>query len=66
MTDQLRRGLSKIKEMTLAGEVECDEAYVIAGHKDNQMPCKRGDWRRRRLKAKAGREHSQEKPPILA
>ena len=34
MTDQLREGIVQNKpEVTLAGEVECDEAYVIAGHK---------------------------------
>lgn len=34
MTDQLREGIVRSKpEVTLAGEVECDEAYVIAGHK---------------------------------
>lgn len=34
MTDQLREGIVQNKpDVTLAGEVECDEAYVIAGHK---------------------------------
>jgi len=34
MTNQLREGIVQSKpEVTLAGEVECDEAYVIAGHK---------------------------------
>jgi len=34
MTEQLRRGLvAKIPEVTLEGEVEIDEVYVVAGHK---------------------------------
>jgi transposase-like protein len=34
MTEQLRRGLvSKAPEVTLEGEVEIDEVYVVAGHK---------------------------------
>jgi len=34
MTEQLRRGLAaKTPEVTLKGEVEIDEVYVVAGHK---------------------------------
>jgi len=34
MTEQLRRGLvAKAPEVELTGEVEIDEAYVVAGHK---------------------------------
>jgi len=34
MTEQLRRGLvAEAPEPTLAGEVEVDEVYVVAGHK---------------------------------
>jgi len=34
MTEQLRSGLvSKTPEVTLQGEVEIDEVYVVAGHK---------------------------------
>jgi transposase-like protein len=34
MTSQLRGGLVERKpEVTLGGEVECDEVYVVAGHK---------------------------------
>ena len=34
MTEQLRRGLAaKTPEVTLEGEVEIDEVYVVAGHK---------------------------------
>jgi transposase-like protein len=36
MTEQLRTGLTaKIPPVTLAGEVEIDEVYVVAGHKGN-------------------------------
>ena len=36
MTEQLRRGLiAKAPEVRLAGEVEIDEVYVVAGHKGN-------------------------------
>ena len=34
MASQLREGIVERKpEVTLSGEVECDEAYVVAGHK---------------------------------
>ncbi len=34
MTEQLRTGLTaKIPPVQLAGEVEIDEVYVVAGHK---------------------------------
>ena len=34
MTEQLRRGLrAKLPAVTLHGEVEIDEVYVVAGHK---------------------------------
>jgi hypothetical protein len=34
MTEQLRRGLiAKAPEVELAGKVEIDEVYVVAGHK---------------------------------
>ena len=34
MTSQLREGIVRRKpEVTLSGEVECDEVYVVAGHK---------------------------------
>lgn len=36
MTMQLRQGIVKSKsEVQLAGDVECDEVYVTAGHKGN-------------------------------
>jgi hypothetical protein len=34
MTTQLREGIVEQKpKVTLSGEVECDEVYVVAGHK---------------------------------
>ena len=36
MTTQLRQGIVQNKpEVTLSGDVECDEVYVTAGHKGN-------------------------------
>jgi hypothetical protein len=36
MTDQLRCGLAaKLSPARLEGEVEIDEAYLVAGHKGN-------------------------------
>ncbi len=56
MAEQLRHGLvTKTPEMKLAGEVEIDEVYVVAGHKGQPAEvAKRGDrddvagWRVRR------------------
>jgi len=45
MTTQLRQGIVGGKpEVQLAGEVECDEVYVTAGHKGNpEAVRKKGD-----------------------
>ena len=54
--------------MTLSNEVECDEAYVIAGHKGQPEVVKNKGrkGRRRRLKGKAGRGTlEKERPPIF-
>ena len=54
--------------MTLLDEVECDEAYVIAGHKGQpEVVKKKGrKGRRRRLKGKAGRGTlEKERPPVF-
>ncbi len=41
-TEQLREGIVKRKpQVILEGEVECDEAYVIAGHKGQPEPVKK-------------------------
>ena len=54
--------------MTLSNEVECDEAYVIAGHKGlpEVVKTKGRKGRRRRLKGKGGRGTlEKERPPIF-
>jgi hypothetical protein len=60
MTEQLRRGfVARAPEVTLAGEVEIDEVYVVAGHKGQPAAvAKRGGsavaagWRERRAAAR--------------
>ena len=60
MAEQLRRGLvAKAPMVQLAGEVEIDEVYVVAGHKGQPAAvAKRGgldvvaDWRERRAAAR--------------
>jgi transposase-like protein len=52
----------------LSGEVECDEVYIVAGHKGHpEVVAELGrPGRRRRLKGKPGRGTLEgEKPPIL-
>jgi transposase-like protein len=54
--------------VTLANEVECDEAYVVAGHKGQPevVKSKRRKGRRRRRKSKSGRgTMAKEKPPVF-
>ena len=54
--------------MTLSDEVECDEAYVVAGHKGcpKAVKKKRRKGRRRRLKGKGGRgTREKERPPVF-
>ena len=54
--------------MTLSDEVECDEAYVIAGHKGQPkvVKSKGRKGRQRRLKGKAGRGTlEKERPPVF-
>jgi transposase-like protein len=54
--------------VTLANEVECDEAYVIAGHKGQPAGVKNKgrQGRRRRLKGKCGRGTlDKERPPVF-
>ncbi len=60
MTEHLRRGLvAKTPEVTLEGEVEIDEVYVVAGHKGQPAAvAKRGGldgaagWQARRVAAR--------------
>lgn len=69
MTTQLRQGIVKKKpKVTLADEVECDEAYVVAGHKGYPKAVKNKGrkGRRRRLKGKPGRGTlEKERPPVF-
>jgi transposase-like protein len=54
--------------VTLSNEVECDEAYVIAGHKGQPevVKSKKRKGRRRRLKGKGGRgTMEKERPPVF-
>ena len=42
MTTQLRQGIvQRQPEVTLSGEVECDEVYVTAGHKGHPEAVKK-------------------------
>ena len=51
MAEQLRQGVVMRKPpIQLAGEVECDEVYVVAGHKGIPSAIKNRDPRRNRLK----------------
>ena len=60
MTEQLRRGLvAKAPEVTLEGEVEIDEVYVVAGHKGQPAAVAKGGgsdaaagWQARRAAAR--------------
>src|SRR3954471_5527098 len=60
MTEQLRGGLvAKAPAARLAGEVEIDEVYVVAGHKGQPAAVAKGggvaaaaDWRERRVAAR--------------
>jgi transposase-like protein len=54
--------------VTLSNEVECDEAYVIAGHKGQPevVQPKERKGRRRRLKGQGGRGTlEKERPPVF-
>jgi transposase-like protein len=69
MGEVLRSGVVEKKpEVSLSGEVECDEVYVVAGHKGHpEAVKKRTDLdRRNRLKGARGRGTlEKEKPPVL-
>lgn len=46
MTEQLRAGIVQIAQTPiLSGEVECDEVYVVAGHKGHPEAVKKRDVR---------------------
>lgn len=58
----------KKPQPTFQGEVECDEVYVIAGHKGNPEAVQRANrpGRRNRLRGARGRGTlEKEKPPVL-
>jgi transposase-like protein len=72
MTEQLRGGLAaKAPAARLAGEVEIDEVYVVAGHKGQPAAVAKGGgaaaaagWRERRAAARwRGRSHPLEAVP---
>ncbi len=69
MTTQLRAGVVKKKPIVvLQEEVECDEVYVIAGHKGSPaaVRAKGRNGRRNRLKGSRGRGTlEKEKPPVF-
>ena len=60
--------MKKKPAVTLSNEVECDEAYVTAGHKGQPevVKSKERQGRRRRLQGKAGRGTlEKERPPVF-
>src|ERR671912_2509926 len=62
------RHCKKKPPVTLSNEVECDEAYVVAGHKGQPevVKSKERKGRRRRRKSKSGRgTMAKEKPPVF-
>src|ERR671912_12662 len=62
------RHCKKKPPVTLFNEVECDEAYVVAGHKGQPqvVKAKGRKGRRRRRKSKSGRgTMAKEKPPVF-
>lgn len=69
MASQLRQGVVDRKSAVVLQEtVECDEVYVVAGHKGHPSAVKRKGrkGRRRRLKGAPGRGTlKKEKPPIF-
>jgi len=68
MTTILRNGIvAQEPTITLEGTVECDEVYVIAGHKGHPESVKKGRTaRKRRLKGPRGRgTAATDKPPIF-
>jgi len=67
ITSLLRRGVVERRPaVRLEGEVECDEGYVIAGHKGRPERIQGRKARRNRLKGARGRGTlAAEKPPIF-
>jgi transposase-like protein len=67
MANELRGGIVKRRaKVRMTGVVECDEVYVVAGHKGRPEKIKGRRRRRRRLKGAPGRGTlEKEKPPIF-
>ena len=67
MANLFREGAAMNKpKVLLDDEVECDEVYIIAGHKGHPKAIKNRDPRRNRLKGARGRGTlAKEKPPVF-
>ena len=67
MADALRGGIvQRRSKVRMSGVVECDEVYVVAGHKGRPDQIKGRTPRRRRLQGAPGRGTlEKEKPPIF-
>ena len=67
MADALRGGIvQRRSKVRMSGVVECDEVYVVAGHKGRPDQIKGRTPRRRRLQGGPGRGTlEKEKPPIF-
>ena len=67
MADALRGGIVKRRSKArMSGVVECDEVYVVAGHKGRPDRIRGRAPRRRRLQGAPGRGTlAKEKPPIF-
>jgi transposase-like protein len=69
MTTSVRKAIyAKKSQPVLSGTAECDEAYIVAGHKGHPGAVQRKNrkGRRRRLKGAPGRSTlAKEKPPVL-
>jgi transposase-like protein/IS1 family transposase len=68
MTTPRREGIKKKPTMTLSNEVECDEAYVIAGHKGQPevVKLKGRKGRRCRRRGQGGRgTWEKARPPVF-
>jgi transposase-like protein len=67
MAELLRGGIVQRRaKVRMKGVVECDEVYVVAGHKGRPEKIKGRRGRRRRLKGAPGRGTlEKEKPPIF-
>jgi len=67
MTSQLRAGIVALKPTpTLSGAVECDEVYLVAGHKGHPEAVKKRAKPRRRDEGRTrARTLATEKPPVF-